>query len=285
MNQEIRTPALAGLLVLALSGALSGCQQEASSAGDGQGRAMTAKTGTASPASQADSHLSAPSGHSAAAASGSSTAAASGTGTYAPSSQRHTAAPGEQPAVETDLDGLPFVRNDAEISAALATFSRLDDALKRADAEGMEAAARALKLPGLAADARTLPLTAPLVAAPFGSAAAAIPTGPQKEGHWSGVQRYFRIGDGTRILLAQQDLAVTGEAQELPVAPVNANINGQPVAAAAWVDGSGRRLRQVQWILRGRRVMLTVLDPEPSTRPAGASLAGRSVLDMARMMK
>lgn len=276
MNKRVVTLALAGLLVLASAGTLSGCQQGAAPAGEGvmpagqgQGKGVTVGSGQASPAPQAGRHASPQSGN----------------GPAADSGQPHTAEPGRPATMETDLDGLHFVRNDDEIRAALGTFSRLDDALKRADTEGMEAAAKAQSLPGLVADARTLPLTAPLVAAPFGSAVAAIPSGPQKEGRWSGVQRYYRIGDGTRILLVQQDLAVTGGAQMLPAASVNASINGQPAAASAWVDGSGRRLRQVQWVLRGRKVVLTVLDPEPSSRPAGSSLAGRSVLDMARMMK
>ena len=96
------------------------------------------------------------------------------------------------------------------------------------------------------------------------------------------------MGDGTWIELSERDLAASRGMLYLTPTMVNVDINGKPASATAFVDGSGRRLRRVIWVRGPRLYELTVLDPQSGSNHAGdtrggGTLAGRSVLDMARM--
>ena len=192
------------------------------------------------------------------------------------------------PDAGTDIDGLQFVRNDKEVAAMVRTFEMISRARERADAVGAEAASREFQIPQLALSVKDLPLTGPVAHPPFGTALAVTPAGSWKNDRWTGLARYFRMGDGTWIELAERDLAASRGMLYLTPAMVNVDINGKPASATAFVDGSGRRLRRVIWVRGPRLYELTVLDPQSGSDQAGSTrgggtLAGRSVLDMARM--
>ena len=192
------------------------------------------------------------------------------------------------PDAGTDIDGLQFVRNDKEVAAMVRTFEMISRARERADAVGAEAASREFQIPQLALSVKDLPLTGPVAHPPFGTALAVTPAGSWKNDRWTGLARYFRMGDGTWIELSERDLAASRGMLYLTPAMVNVDINGKPASATAFVDGSGRRLRRVIWVRGPRLYELTVLDPQSGSDQAGSTrgggtLAGRSVLDMARM--
>lgn len=192
------------------------------------------------------------------------------------------------PDAGTDIDGLQFVRNDQKVADMVRTFEMISRARERADAVGAEAASREFQMPGLALSVKDLPLIGPVAHPPFGTALAVTPAGSWKNDRWTGLARYFRMGDGTWIELAERDLAASRGMLYLTPAMVNVDINGKPASATAFVDGSGRRLRRVIWVRGPRLYELTVLDPQSGSDQAGSTrgggtLAGRSVLDMARM--
>ena len=170
------------------------------------------------------------------------------------------------PDAGTDIDGLQFVRNDQEVAAMVRTFEMIGRARERADAVGAEAASREFQIPQLALSVKDLPLTGPVAHPPFGTALAVTPAGSWKNDRWTGLARYFRMGDGTWIELSERDLAASRGMLYLTPAMVNVDINGKPASAMAFVDGSGRRLRRVIWVRGPRLYELTVLDPQSGIR-------------------
>lgn len=90
-----------------------------------------------------------------------------------------------------------------------------------------------------------------------GALIAVTPAGTKINNAWTGVERFFRVGEAGVARLTEYDLAPTQGKFYMIKEAVNTRVSGKPAISKVFIDDDGRSIEEIVWVSGQKFHMLT----------------------------